>query len=83
MQSMWNAVGFMTHFVVKVMQLYFRPETQQTIILMGQSFYTCSWYRKILNTKILIVSSNLHKYLEKTLFFQLKSKFVVFPLHAL
>ena len=30
----------MTHFVVKVMQLYLGPEIQQDIILLGLRFYT-------------------------------------------
>ena len=56
----------MTHFVVKVMQLYLGPEIQHIIVLMGVSFDRCSCYGKILNRKIRIVNSNLHKYLEKT-----------------
>ena len=39
----------MTHFVVKVMQLYLGPEIQQIIVLVGLSFYRCSCYEKILN----------------------------------
>ena len=47
MQSMRNV--FTTHFVVKVIQLYLGPESQQIIILLGLSFYTCSCYGKIRN----------------------------------
>ena len=43
----------MTHFVVKVMQLYLGPEIQQIIILIRLSFYRCSCYGKI-------ISRNLH-----------------------
>ena len=39
----------MAHFVVKAMQLYLGPENQQTIILIGVSFYTYGSYGKILN----------------------------------
>ena len=52
----------MTHFVVKVMQLYLGPKIQQIIILVGVSFYRCSCHGKIL-----IINSNLYKYLEKAL----------------
>ena len=65
----------MTHFVVKVMQLYLGPKIQQIIILVGVSFYRCSCHGKIQNLEICIINSNLHKYLEKALLFWLKSKF--------
>ena len=39
----------MTHFVIKVMQLYLGPEIQEIIVLVGLSFYRCSCYKKILN----------------------------------
>ena len=39
----------MTHFAVKVIQLYLGPESQQIMILLGLSFYRCSCYGKIRN----------------------------------
>ena len=39
----------MTHFVVKVIQLYLGPEVQHMIIPIGVIFYRCSCNGKILN----------------------------------
>ena len=39
----------MTHFVVKVMQLYLGPELQRIIIFIDVSFRKYSCYGKILN----------------------------------
>ena len=39
----------MTHFAVKVIQLYLGPESQQIMILLGLSFYRCSRCGKIRN----------------------------------
>ena len=57
----------MTHFVVKVMQLYLGPEIQQIIILMGLRFYTVDVVvMEKYYLEICIVNSSFHKYLEKT-----------------
>ena len=55
----------MTHFVVKVTQLYLGPEIQEIIILMGLSVFRCSCYGKIL-TRNMHSQQQSHKYLEKT-----------------
>ena len=67
MQSMRMYVAFMTHFVVKVMQLYLWPEIQQIIILMDLRFYTVEVVvMEKYYLEIRIVNSSFHKYLEKT-----------------
>ena len=42
----------MTHFVVKVIQLYLWPELQQIIIFVDVNFCRYSWYGKTLNRNI-------------------------------